>query len=107
MIRFETESGTTYVLDYELEGEKPYPFVGKLTRISDRPLISVETLAPMSEDPTGEEVTFSHFPELGKSFFYWHPTLFGCASTPVVKIETEDDVFESIDEGERSMMPDS
>lgn len=96
-LRFTTESGAMYVLTEfgewlaktggESLADATPVLRAKLTRESTKPLIHVDTLGPVSAEPAGEWVTFQRPPTVGESFYYWHPTLFGCGSTPVVSIE--------------------
>lgn len=95
-LRFTTSSGSAYTLSdakevlVKLGGEslrEAQPMhSGVLVREGVRPLVHVMHGTDMAE-PAGELVTFPRPPTVGESFVYWHPTLNGCISTPVVEIE--------------------
>lgn len=80
-IRFKTESGSSYTLDLETH---------VLVREGVVPLISVNDGRYMPE-PDGDGVFYDVPPTVGQSFIYYHPTLSGCGSTPVVSIEKVND----------------
>lgn len=73
-IRFRTSGTTTF----RLEGKK-------LWRFSEKGLTMV--YGGREKNPEGEDVHFSRLPEVGRSFFYTHPRLAGCVSTPVTIIK--------------------
>jgi hypothetical protein len=80
MIKFTTESGTVYYL----KGSK-------LKREGVKPLKDIyRNFEPMDHDPDWEHIEFQDEPKIGESFMYYHPTLYGCYSTPVVSIEEVD-----------------
>lgn len=97
MKRFTTESSAVYTLAEITEvwikegGESlrdaATAYRATLVREGTTPLIHAGTHNPMDTEPAGESITFSKLPEIGYSFIYWHPTLHGCGSTPVVSIE--------------------
>lgn len=95
--RFTTTSGTVYTLSDHTEvlvktepgqplHEATPMITGTLVRDGARPLVHMKHGTDMAE-PAGEKVTFARMPTVGENFVYWHPSLAGCISTPVVEIE--------------------
>lgn len=96
-LRFTTTSGSVYTLDeitevlvktepgQSLRDALPM-FSALLVREGVRPLVSLVHGGDIGE-PAGEPVTFEAPPKVGERFIYFHPTLYGCLSTPVAEIE--------------------